>query len=251
MNYKIVLFFILLLLNISCKKELSPVFISVSLSEEYKGNCNSEDCPKVTIDYIIVKGDDLVSKKINSKIKDFIIASLFLEVEDKTNTNTIASAADIFIKNYQTDKVEFPELSTYFAEISVSESYSSSDLLCYETALYIFTGGAHGYGSISFLNIDPKIGEIIKNKDLFINEKEFIAYAEIKFREEMEIPEDKPINSTGFWFENNTFYLPESIGFTKENVILLYNQYEIASYSSGPVELEISLEKVLPYLKIK
>ena len=67
----------------------------------------------------------------------------------------------------------------------------------------------------------------------------------------MEIPEDKPINSTGFWFENNTFYLPESIGFTKENVILLYNQYEIASYSSGPVELEISLEKVLPYLKIK
>ena len=105
MNYKIVLFFLLLLLNSSCKKELSPDFISVSLSEEYHGNCNNEDCTKVTIDYIIVKGDDLVSKKINSKIKDFIIASLFLEVEDKTNTNTIASAANNFIKNYQTDKV--------------------------------------------------------------------------------------------------------------------------------------------------
>ncbi len=56
------------------------------------------------------------------------------------------------------------------------------------------------------------------------------------------------INSTGFWFENDRFYLPESIGLSKTNLLLVYNQYEIASYAGGPVALKIPLEELKEYL---
>jgi hypothetical protein len=41
------------------------------------------------------------------------------------------------------------------------------------------------------------------------------------------------------------------IGFTEGTIILLYNQYDIASYAAGPIELEISREEAKPFLKVK
>ncbi len=251
MNYKIKSLLLLLLICISCKKDASIVFTSDRLIKEFRGNCDTDDCPEVVVEYLNIEGDEEVSEKINSNIKNFIIASLDLEEENSTKPNTIADAANKFIKNYEKDKTEFPEIGTYFAEISVKESYFSEDILCFEMRQYLFTGGAHGYGSVHFLNIDPKTGNEILTEELLKNEPDFLAFGEKKFRQEMEIPIEGSINSTGFWFENDVFYLPETIGFSKDEVIFLYNQYEIASYASGPIELLIPIKEALPYLVIK
>ena len=111
----------------------------------------------------------------------------------------------------------------------------------------IFTGGAHGYGSTSFFNFDPGTGETYEHRDLFT--ADFVRFAESSFRDRYDIPEGDPINSTGFWFENDTFHLPINIGITKEKVILIYNSYEIASYADGDFRFEFPLEEVAAFLK--
>ncbi len=251
MNLKLSIFFIVFTFLFSCKKDLADSFSSETISDVYNGNCKTETCPEVSIDYVVLKGNKKVSKKINNSISEFIINSLVLEDSLVASTKTIEKAAQNFLLNYEKDKAEFPDIiSEYFAEISVCQTYFSNSLFSFELQQYMFTGGAHGYGSITFLNVNPETGEKISTKDLFLNENEFKDFAENLFRKEYEISRDDSINSSGFWFENDTFYLPETIGFNNDEVTLLYNQYEIASYAAGPIELTIPLDEVLPFMKL-
>ncbi len=172
--------------------------------------------------------------------------------EDSIPTaKSIQEAATGFIEIYNADKAQFQDIAgEYFAEISVTEIYTSKEHLCFEMRQYLFTGGAHGYGTTSFLNIDPQTGEELSLNELFKNKKEFTAFAEKQFRTEKKIAKDQSINEKGFWFENDEFYLPESVGFTQDSVIFVFNQYDIASYADGPIELKIALKDAKPFLNI-
>ena len=139
-------------------------------------------------------------------------------------------------------------VAPYVAEVSVKELYRSDDHISLELSQYLFTGGAHGYGSTSFLNVDPETGEELGFNELFIDHKAFLAFAEGKFREQQKISPQQSINDHGFWFENDIFYLPNSFGFTADSIIFIYNQYDIASYADGPIELKISRKEAAPYL---
>ena len=252
MKFRILFPSILFVVMISgCKKESTPILNSDRKSLVYNGDCKGEECAEVSLDYILFIGNDPITEMINDKITDFIKSSLIYNVEDSTNIPTIALAVEKFLNTYQLDKKEFPEISPYFAEISVSNSYRSEELLSLEMKQYLYTGGAHGYGATWFLNIDIKTGEEIPTYDLLKNEEEFIRFAELKFREKMEIPFDESINSTGFWFEDDTFYLPETLGFQDKNLIILYNPYDISSYASGMIELSIPIDEVIPFLQFK
>jgi len=248
MFYKIKIVFLLFFVTISCKKQETILLTFESFSEEYKGNCPSNDCAIVTIDYIKLLGEKEVIDKINFTLGNSIIYFLNSNSDKRIKATTVPEAANIFIKEYEKDKNEFPELSPYEAEISISKSLITSKIISIKTKQYTFTGGAHGNSSTSFLNFDPQTGLLITKSSLFKNKKEFTDFVEVLFRKENNISEKEPINSTGFWFENDTFNLPETIGFSNNNVILIYNQYEIASYADGAIELIIPIEKVKPYL---
>ena len=51
-------------------------------------------------------------------------------------------------------------------------------------------------------------------------------------------------------FEDELFKLPETMGFTKNGLQLIYNRYEVASYSDGPVVLTLPYDEVDTYLAI-
>jgi len=82
------------------------------------------------------------------------------------------------------------------------------------------------------LNFDKKKGLELENAELFKNSDNFQAFAEKMFRQKEAIPKDKSINYTGFMFEQDTFYLPENIGFTKEGLKLLYNKLKAIASST-------------------
>ncbi|PKA83061.1 uncharacterized protein DUF3298 [Ulvibacter sp. MAR_2010_11] len=249
------LFFAVLfvVISVSCSKEVPLQFASETITESELEICKEVSCPEVTVSYVESVGDPVISEKINSKINDFIISSLYIgDEETPPKAGTISEAIAAFIKMYRTHSAEFPDMATeYFAEVTITENYMSDDLISLEMRNYLFTGGAHGYGSTHFMNIDPKTGEEISTEALFKDLQGFTRFAEEKFREAHELATNETINTSGFWFDNDTFTLPETIGFTKETVILLYNQYDIASYASGPIELEISREEAKPFLKVK
>lgn len=248
MSNKILILILTLIITFSCNDDISHTLSSESFSEEYRNDCKGKDCAQVTIDYIKIKGETEIANKINFTVGSAIIYFLNSNYEKKIRATTISEASEGFIKNYESDKKEFPELSPYLAEISVTQTSSSEKILSLQLQQYSFTGGAHGNGSTKFINFDPITGGIISNNSLMKNKQEFTHFVEAFFRKKHNIPPKEPINSTGFWFENDKFSLPEVIGFTETSLVFIYNQYEIASYADGPIELSIPLEKAEPYL---
>ena len=235
----------------ACKQDLKQNLEFDDKSFVYKDDCKQEQCVEVNLDFIQSLGNSMVSDKINSAINGYIISFLNYNIDDTISTPTVEVAAKKFINSYKMDKIEFPEISPYFAEINMTNTYRSENLICMEMKQYMYTGGAHGYGSTWYLNIDPESGEELSTSDLLKDESAFTQFTENVFRRKMEIPADSSINATGFWFEDDTFYLPETIGFQDSSIIILYNPYDIASYADGTIEIIIPLEDIESHLKVK
>ena len=51
--------------------------------------------------------------------------------------------------------------------------------------------------------------------------------------------------------DEGTFQLPKNIGYSEDGIILLYNTYEIAPYSTGIIEFVIPFEEVNSLLIFK
>lgn len=207
--------------------------------------CAENNCPEVQIDYLVAEGK--FAKEINHQNEAFLI-EILNSTPDSSSAKTLEDAAKKFIGEYFSFKNEFPESpATYEADIAQEELIKNDSLLIYKTKFYLFTGGAHGYGATRFLNFNLKNGKQLTNTALFTNEEKFTAFAEKKFREQYEITSEN-INSKGFFFENDTFTLPENIAITKDEVILIYNPYEAASYAQGQLELVINKAEVEQFL---
>ena len=248
MNNKIAVSIFLFVILLSCKNEVSIALTSENFSEEYKGTCQEENCAKVTIDFVKINGVKEVADKINFTIGSAMIYFLNTDTQKDIKVATVAEAANLFINGYENDKKQFPDLGPYEAELSVSTSLISSKIISIKTQFYNYTGGAHGNTQLGFLNFDPITGNVKTLNSLIKNKKEFTDFVETIFREKYHISKDESINSTGFWFDKEKFRLSEIIGFSENKVIIIYNQYDIASYADGPIEIEIPMEKAKPYL---
>jgi Protein of unknown function (DUF3298)/Deacetylase PdaC len=235
----------------SCRKALETK--PLTTSSETLSKCAKVSCPAIDVAYLKVLGDNAASEKINAEIQEYIIQSLYIGEEEKgSDATTIENAMEGFIKLYRTHSAEFPGLSAaYFAEIAVLKTFNSKDLLSLRCQNYLYAGGAHGYGSVIYKNFDPKSGALLYYEDVFDNVSQFEAFAEKTFRQQNNISQSDGINATGFWFEDETFYLPETFGISKDFITLHYNPYEIASYAAGPIVIEIPIGEVKDLLKIE
>lgn len=232
----------------SKEKETTIEFVGKSLTEKDFKECETKECPEITVNYLEAN-DSEFSESINKKIVDFAITSFQIS-KAAPQTNSVESAAKKFITSYMDDVSEFPEIAgRYVVQIDVKEIYRSSEIISLELSQYLYTGGAHGNGTTTFLNIDQSSGQILNLNELFDNRMNFEKFAENKFHQDYQIPENESINSTGFWFKNDTFYLPQTVGFTLDNLVFIYNNYEITSYADSPVEFKISKEDANRFLK--
>ncbi len=237
---------------ISCTKKEELLLNGESFTEKNITTCKDGNCPEITINYISAYGNEKAAENINEQIKKYIIASLLMGEDTVPTAKTIDEAAEGFINNFKRDKAEFPDMAAdYFAEINITALAQNKNLYSFEMHQYLFTGGAHGYGSASFLNVDPNTGKEITLKEMIKQKKEFLAFAEKRFKNQHNIAADDSVNSTGFWFKDDTFNLPETAGFTNDSIIFVYNQYDITSYAEGPIELKLSRKEVEPFLNIE
>jgi hypothetical protein len=232
-----------LLLVIGCETEAKLTFKSTVLKNR---TCNT--CPEIKIAVPEAFGEIRIAEAINTAIHEEIIYAL--KFEDSIDASTIPEAMQSFTKSYQDFKKEFhDEAIGWEAQINGEISYESPIVLSILLNRYVFAGGAHGNGTSVFLNFDKQGNIELENYELFSNPEGFLALSETKFRAEKEVPEKGPINATGFMFSGDVFHLPENLGFTKEGVQLIYNQYEIASYVDGPITITIPYKEANPFLK--
>lgn len=218
----------------SCKKEEELTFSEIQITT--KNN--------TTVEVFIPKadGNKVASETINTEIESFVAATLVVgkpEIENKTSS--ITKQIETFNEEYINFTKDFPEASQIWeAQIDGEITFQSPEIVSIAITSYLNTGGAHGNTSISFLNFDTATGKRILNKNLFTDIEAFKHIAKTYFDEEVE---DKTI-----LFEPESYTLPENIGFSEEGIILLYNTYEIAPYSTGIIEFTIPFEKANDYL---
>ncbi|RDY59634.1 DUF3298 and DUF4163 domain-containing protein [Flagellimonas nanhaiensis] len=242
---KIFLLLFLLLPILGCENGNNLTFEPIELHGK-----NCAECPKINIDIPRALDELAVSTSINRALEEEIIS--LLSFDEEKSINTMQEAMASFTKSYNDLRLKFPDETVgWEAEILGKVIYEDNTLLTIELNSYTFTGGAHGYSSSTLLNFDKVKGSELENWELFEDYEGFQKFAETQFRIQEDVPQDENINATGFMFEKDTFHLAENIGYTKNGVQLIYNQYEVASYADGPIVLNLPYSEINQYLKRK
>jgi hypothetical protein len=248
MTHKIFSLLLFSLVLASCSSTWKEPLV-IELDQSELPECITTACPEVSVSYISYEGKAKKVQAINDSISHFIIGALNLGDPDASAiAQNPHDAIQFFIKDYWRDTSEFPDINEYEAEVLVVENFRSENLISISMSQYSYIGGAHGYSNISYKNVAVKTGEVLTNNDLIKDTKGLSELAEKKLREKYNLPELDGLNTTIFWFENDEFYLSNAIGLENGNLVIHYNQYEIASYVDGPINIEIPFTEVASFL---
>ncbi len=242
---KIKLFFLFFLILIfGCKNKEEAAYVPLNFSSDA-----CVDCASVAIELFEFKNDTKLGQAINNALREEIIK--LLNFDGNIKSASIDDAIMAFKKEFQDLKNKYPdEIMDWQAIIKSDITFENKEVLTIKLDTYIFTGGAHGHSSLGFLNFNKKKDELFENSQLFKEKDDFNHFAEIKFRLQEDIPQNAAINSTGFMFEDDFFYLPASIGFSEKGLQLIYNQYEIASYADGPIMMTLPYNEIQKFLSV-
>lgn len=225
--------FWLLLTFISCKKEVQITFI--------ESDFDTDNNIIVHINVPVANSNENISKKINSTIETHISSMLQVGNPERSDLKSIKKSVAYFKKEFNNFKDSFPEnIQEWEAQIDGEVVFQSTQIITVALTSYINTGGAHGALNVSLLNFNAETGNKIENNSLFDDIEGFKEVAKTYFKEET-LDKDLLDIST-------EFILPNNIGYNNEGVILIYNTYEVAPYSTGIIEFMIPFEKVKSYL---
>ena len=182
-----------------------------------------------------------ITNSIITVIKNHVIGELLIGEPESSTSKSIEESISKFNKEYNSFIKEFPESAQQWeAQIDGEIMLQTPDILSISFSSYMNTGGAHGNLNITFLNFDSLTGNHINNDALFNNIECVKAVAEQYCKVEIEEKESL--------FDADSFSLPANIGYSEEGVILLYNTYEIAPYSTGFIEFSIPFNEVNDFL---
>ena len=222
-------------------------FIFIACNEVQKTsfseiNISAENNTIVEVNIPEAHGNEIIADNINSKIQDMVIEALHIgNPNDDAVSKSIKESILSFNKEYNTFKSDFPETEQQWdAQIDGEVIYESPDIASIAITSYVNTGGAHGSLHISFLNFDAETGHVIPNNNLIKDVDAFKKVAKPYFSKAIVEKEDT--------FNTNSFNLPSNIAYSEEGLVLLYNTYEIAPYSTGIIEFVIPFDEIEPYL---
>ncbi len=249
---KEILALILLVVLTSCKEEVTPLsYNSEVLNKENLALCEEGLCPEISIEKLIASGGGSFAETINGAIDSHLINLLVMDPDVAPQIKSFDEALENFVHNYRVYRSDFPDAIPGYEVSSASKiAFDKEQLLSLEFEDYTYYGGAHGYGSTHFINFDKEIQQVLTPETLFKDLSAFKSFAEKRFRNQYNIGPDQDLGETGFFFENDTFVLPQSIGFKNDQLVLLYNPYEIASYAEGQLELKFNLTEVQEFLTL-
>ncbi|NRA91375.1 MAG: DUF3298 and DUF4163 domain-containing protein [Psychroserpens sp.] len=212
---------------------------TLDFSEE---SIERSDKAEIAINIPLAEGDQERSDLINSTLNNYIVSQCNLS-EDSAGQLSLEDALVQFENEFEAFKTKFPDSAQQWEFFVDGEiTFSSEHLICIALNTYLDTGGAHGNTNITFFNFNPETGEQFSLSELIDDSNSFSSLVEQELMKHLSA-KDKG-NTAEDYFFGKDFQLPESIGFSDEGVIILYNPYEIASYSQGIIEFTIPYEMI-------
>ena len=233
------------------EKAASSPLVSFERRSLLKGaekDCDSlaQDCSSISLKYLSAVGTEERVRNINTSL--FLHLRRLVLPEEPGMETDYDKLARQFLAQAEKATGEFPGEAPWRVTIEEKLYFRQEGLISIGIEAFVFTGGAHGYSSLSFLNFDPATGDLLSPEDIFLSG--FTELAETYFRQKWDIPLKGNINSTGFRFENDRFRLPSNLGFDSENVVLVYDASRIGPKPSGQITVEIPRQQAWPFLKL-
>ena len=147
-------------------------------------------------------------------------------------------------------KGETPQWYWYYMYNTNKVMFQNDSLLSYAVEYSDYTGGAHGSHRITYTNID--LGDLvtISEEDIFVTNYKKpltdIIINRLMAKNNVTVPDS--LIGIGFFnldevFPNNNFWLDD------KGIHYSYNQYEIAPYSMGVIDVDIPYEDLSAILK--
>ena len=230
-----------LLIVFSCEKEnASPSFSEV--------NILNEDVAKIEINMPMAHGNAQVSAKINATLNEFVCDALHLDASNEKQ-ETIKASIKAFNESFSNFNTLISselksELPVWEAFVDGELIYNNETISCIAMNTSINTGAANTSMVFKFFNFDNKTGNLLTTEELVNNLSEFKILIKQYY--------DKEINASfnDVEISNNTFKLPENLGFSDEGVIILYDNFDLGSFENEIIEFTIPYDVVNPYLNI-
>jgi len=216
-----------------------------NLSKQF-GDCTSDTavyCTRVTVVHPIFSGTSL-SEKLNQGVKAQILEKYLKD----SASSTLEAYADQFIEDYKTIKSKFDKAFGWYTDVNSRVVRQDSNLVVIESAVSIYTGGAHGTDELYYLNFDAESGKILSLEDILEPgfEESLNKLAQSRFEAKL----SRESEFEAFKFENERFY-NDNFGLLSNGLKFYYNAYEIAPYSSGATDIVIGYSQLGELLKEK
>ena len=204
----------------------------------------AEDCAEVSINYMLCKRPSAFAQTFNDTIQRQLVRILTA----KDTVMGVKEAGELFLTQYKSDKQQFEGITPYQIQIVDTILLENDALISLQRSGTEYLGGAHSVSWATFMNFKASDGTFFPQEELFTDMGKILEVAEKHFRETFNISDGENLRKNGFMFQNDIFSLPKNIGFDQNYLILLYNPYEIAPYSTGILEVKIPLSEVNPWL---
>ncbi|WP_460220583.1 DUF3298 and DUF4163 domain-containing protein [Psychroserpens sp. MEBiC05023] len=235
------LLFVILISLISCKKEITIDFIETQIE--------TSETAEIALNFPKAEGTETIANPINATLENYIVTQINFS-EDIPSQLTIDDAISKFNYEFISFKNEFPDAGKKWEVFVDGEvTYRSPEVISIAINSYLDTGGAHGNTRVKFFNFNPQTGDLIDINDILKNKEAFSKVVSQKLKEDIASNSNNDALLEDLFF-GEKFQLPESLGYSDEGIIILYNTYEIASYSQGIVEFTIPFEEINSFLNI-
>lgn len=138
---------------------------------------------------------------------------------------------------------------TPYQLLSKWDAYSNKRIASVYIECTAFTGGAHGIFNALYLNYSRETGSVLDVFKLIQDTTVLMDLAKIEFCRQRSLPMNASKEQTTLFCELSQMPMPLNIGFSEKGLVLFYNPYEIAPWSSGPIKIEIPFSSLKDVFK--
>lgn len=177
-------------------------------------------------------------------LQKFYFQNPCTDIKNCINDYLKESTADYLSMKVDLDTTDILS-SSYIYNWEVNDTvlvlYNENDFLTLEFNEYSYTGGAHGNYGTSYINYDTHSGKRFELWDVIDSKNKDIFLSLIKQKIIDQELED-------YVFSMDEVTIAEDFALLKNDLILMYNPYEIGPYSTGQIIIDFKYSDLIKYL---
>ena len=212
--------------------DLLPTFEEYTVSSVEDGSCS------VNIRYQRIANTD--SSDVLKRIDAMNYAHTFDEFA--LYPADVEESVRLLVAEYATNCADGEECDCLGCSYSLDQQVflgRNDSVLCYETCVEIYSGGAHGGDALLYDCYDLATGGLYDFS--YLTDGEWAAAVQALIYDRL----NEVCDDVLFVASPESVYIPRSVKITENGLLLVYQPYEVASFDAGIISVELTDEELL------